>query len=459
MSTPATWIIGADSDCDIVIDQATVSGRHCRLTLERDGYWLEDLGSTNGTFVNGERLVARRTVSRSDRITLGQSTPLPWPSHDPSSASPQESLTADRGGVLPWTSNRKTAYVLTAAVACTVTVAILSTVFLMRGKPELPPNPESPVANSDPKDAAGNVSPKVAETQRAASETKSDEPSHNAPPAKPNAGLSLAPDDPARALYFVVIGDLPDTERYQVGTACAVDAHRLLTSASIVAAADKLSHRFPKLMAVSVDGATTLQIQSRKVHPEFQAAAGEVELLKQRLENLQDADLAPAAGRPAEKSAPSKDQLTAEFQKLQEQGRQLAKTMLVYDIAILEVSETLPHTLSLDVSARPASGETLSLIGVPADNESLIFTSKAMSQIRRESVQVTPSPAAAKDERQLHCVCSAEQLRLNWVGSPYLNKEKKVVGVYCRPTPSDDPLAPPLPDRSDASWADFARGL
>jgi pSer/pThr/pTyr-binding forkhead associated (FHA) protein len=56
-----------------------VSGRHCRLTKTAEGFLLEDLGSTNGTFVNGIRIDSITTVSPGDTITLGQSVPMPWP--------------------------------------------------------------------------------------------------------------------------------------------------------------------------------------------------------------------------------------------------------------------------------------------------------------------------------------------------------------------------------------------
>jgi pSer/pThr/pTyr-binding forkhead associated (FHA) protein len=74
-----TWIIGSGVDCDLLVNKPTVSSRHCRLTELVDGYLLEDLGSSNGTFVNGERLDSPKRVSRGDAITLGLTVPLPWP--------------------------------------------------------------------------------------------------------------------------------------------------------------------------------------------------------------------------------------------------------------------------------------------------------------------------------------------------------------------------------------------
>ena len=78
------WTIGSAPDSDLVVNVPSVSGRHCRLSLLDDGYSLEDLGSTNGTFVNGIKLTERRKVSPADTITLGLTTPMPWPPENPS---------------------------------------------------------------------------------------------------------------------------------------------------------------------------------------------------------------------------------------------------------------------------------------------------------------------------------------------------------------------------------------
>jgi pSer/pThr/pTyr-binding forkhead associated (FHA) protein len=74
-----SWIIGSAADCDLVITRPTVSGRHCRLTETAVGYLLEDLGSSNGTYVNGVRLTSPARISASDAVTLGLAVPMPWP--------------------------------------------------------------------------------------------------------------------------------------------------------------------------------------------------------------------------------------------------------------------------------------------------------------------------------------------------------------------------------------------
>ncbi len=48
--------IGRHPTCQVVIDDAGVSRKHARVTLQNDEFWLEDLGSRNGTFIDGRRL-------------------------------------------------------------------------------------------------------------------------------------------------------------------------------------------------------------------------------------------------------------------------------------------------------------------------------------------------------------------------------------------------------------------
>jgi hypothetical protein len=48
------------------------SGRHALLDPRRDGVWVEDLGSTNGTFVNGVRLSSSRLLSPGDILRIGE---------------------------------------------------------------------------------------------------------------------------------------------------------------------------------------------------------------------------------------------------------------------------------------------------------------------------------------------------------------------------------------------------
>ena len=65
--------VGRGDDMDIVVDNASVSRRQAQIRLEPNGRWtVTDLGSANGTFLNGQRLVARQTLTRGDEIAFGR---------------------------------------------------------------------------------------------------------------------------------------------------------------------------------------------------------------------------------------------------------------------------------------------------------------------------------------------------------------------------------------------------
>jgi pSer/pThr/pTyr-binding forkhead associated (FHA) protein len=73
-----TIILGRDVTNDIILSDAEVSRRHSRLSLSAQGYVLEDLGSTNGTFVNGERLSGPYLLIPGDQIGLSQKLVLSY---------------------------------------------------------------------------------------------------------------------------------------------------------------------------------------------------------------------------------------------------------------------------------------------------------------------------------------------------------------------------------------------
>jgi predicted component of type VI protein secretion system len=64
--------IGRDSSNEIPVNDAEVSRRHSRLTFQGGKYVLEDMGSTNGTFVNGQRLTGPRVLKSGEVVSLGE---------------------------------------------------------------------------------------------------------------------------------------------------------------------------------------------------------------------------------------------------------------------------------------------------------------------------------------------------------------------------------------------------
>jgi hypothetical protein len=64
-------VVGRSRDVDLVLIEGMVSRRHARFVLMDDGLSVEDLGSTNGTFVNGKQVTGRHLLAESDRILVG----------------------------------------------------------------------------------------------------------------------------------------------------------------------------------------------------------------------------------------------------------------------------------------------------------------------------------------------------------------------------------------------------
>ncbi len=76
-------VMGREPGVEIQIDSPGVSRRHARLSLQSGQYFLHDLGSSNGTFLNGERLGQARPLKHGDQIRLGRTVTLEYQSEEP----------------------------------------------------------------------------------------------------------------------------------------------------------------------------------------------------------------------------------------------------------------------------------------------------------------------------------------------------------------------------------------
>jgi len=65
--------VGRAPDNDIIIGDPATSGHHCRIEVRAGAYWVSDLGSTNGTLVNGEPIIDKQ-LDHGDVISVGQNT-------------------------------------------------------------------------------------------------------------------------------------------------------------------------------------------------------------------------------------------------------------------------------------------------------------------------------------------------------------------------------------------------
>jgi sigma-B regulation protein RsbU (phosphoserine phosphatase) len=71
---PGSYVLGRSGDTDLPVPDNTVSRRHAKIEISSDGEdcFLEDLGSHNGTFVNGRQVTVRLQVQPGDQIMFGQ---------------------------------------------------------------------------------------------------------------------------------------------------------------------------------------------------------------------------------------------------------------------------------------------------------------------------------------------------------------------------------------------------
>ena len=83
----AEIVVGRSSDLDMVLVEDMVSRRHARIACTETQIIIEDLGSTNGTFVNGEK-ITRATLKEGDRVLIGTSI-LKVVALDPSAPMPR----------------------------------------------------------------------------------------------------------------------------------------------------------------------------------------------------------------------------------------------------------------------------------------------------------------------------------------------------------------------------------
>jgi pSer/pThr/pTyr-binding forkhead associated (FHA) protein len=65
--------MGRSPDNDVILRDPATSGHHARLERRGEAFWVIDLGSTNGTFVNGES-VQEKELNHGDRLTIGQNS-------------------------------------------------------------------------------------------------------------------------------------------------------------------------------------------------------------------------------------------------------------------------------------------------------------------------------------------------------------------------------------------------
>ena len=69
---PGDVSVGRSSSCHLVLDDGLVSRRHAQFVVTEDSLAVEDFGSANGVFVNGQRIAGTRTLKAGDQLQIGK---------------------------------------------------------------------------------------------------------------------------------------------------------------------------------------------------------------------------------------------------------------------------------------------------------------------------------------------------------------------------------------------------
>jgi pSer/pThr/pTyr-binding forkhead associated (FHA) protein len=67
-------IIGRDNECDINIQSPSISRKHLQIEIDDDKLYVTDLGSSNGTIINDNKIIGRTQINSKSRIKAGRIT-------------------------------------------------------------------------------------------------------------------------------------------------------------------------------------------------------------------------------------------------------------------------------------------------------------------------------------------------------------------------------------------------
>ena len=68
------FLIGRGADCDLRLRDTEISRHHCTIRVGADEATLVDLGSSNGTYLNGQRVRSQASLHTGDEVRLGSAT-------------------------------------------------------------------------------------------------------------------------------------------------------------------------------------------------------------------------------------------------------------------------------------------------------------------------------------------------------------------------------------------------
>lgn len=354
MQSKKTIKIGASAGCDVVMDQDTVSGLHCTLTW-RDGRWyVRDEESTNGTFVNGERILDEMPLKESDQLTLGRGVQVPIPDSPKNSYQSREKNAVFN--VAPGGSGPSSIFPswLIGALCLGLLLTLVGVLFFNR------PGDDSDTAQSSSAEATSSsdaekpwqtrdaATDKTSETTLQATATESNPDQRE---AEGDQYVPLQKSETTDSAVWALLAESKTGERRLLGTAIAITPRKALTLASIVDAVEMAETHYPRLLLMREVG-TEIDIIGSNSHPDYKKAEGDLIAFRNQLD-AKLSETEPEATPTLEESLDWSERLN-----------QISRRLEMSDLAILEVATDLESLCPVESSKR--NDGNCRLTGYPA---------------------------------------------------------------------------------------------
>ena len=332
--------IGADESCDILITADTVSREHCELEWHDEHWWVTDLGSTNGTFVNGKRIAGPHQLSANDRLSLGRGVsvaipPRPSPSRVPKVAAEDTGEEATKALTLSQSLVQRNLWPI--VVGCVVLIGLGAVLWRIAFTASNPSEDRS----ASPESTSSVNAPLAAPDAPAKTEV---------PATTTASNLHEGEQSQSPGIWALVLESDTGT-RHLLGTAIAIDPEIVVTLASVATAANQLKASYPKLFIV--DGNVEVAASVLRIHPAYAAAERDLDefrsSLAKKLESVDSTFTEPTLEERLEWS----DRLNA-----------IQSRLNANDLAILRVAKRLDR--SIKPGLRDAEATECEIVGYPS---------------------------------------------------------------------------------------------
>jgi pSer/pThr/pTyr-binding forkhead associated (FHA) protein len=423
-------VVGTAPDADIVIDQPTVSRRHCSFQW-RDGTWeLTDLGSTNGTFVNGQRISSPQTLNPNDSVTLGRGVACPVPAAPklaapkPSRVEPSVSQAASISKQVNQTAKKKSSPVgawLTIGTSLVMSVITISILYYkMNGSRE-----------------SGTTATQETASVAATNSKSDSEPGEKTVAKLPGPVASPASDKAAEAAskiaaeldstWAVVVQSADKKSQKLVGTAVAIEGVGLLTMASIVDAVQAVKDVYPNVVFVQSQAPEReLTAASVELHPKYKTAIANFEKF--------DAELQERLKKIDSLQDPSLDESLQWSERFEKAIAEVA----AYDLALWRTNKTLENGLKVSSSNQGDSPRNVRVLGYPMITPSPEVTNNF--KVFRLDLPAVTKRVQAKDG-MISVVESSGLLPVSLVSMICQDEDGAVSGIIVRQETAENPTA------------------